>query len=178
MDLSHEELLSVLEYVPDTGTFYWKDANPSNTRKGLVAGHTSKIHGYTTICYKRRHYKAHRLAWFYVYKVWPSYNIDHIDHIKTNNSITNLRDVTQRVNNMNKVNTKFGGNIRTKRKGYQVYFTINYTQQSFGTFISLETAELVRDFVRSFIEECDLPPSKEEIRLILEDNYGKDLYRR
>lgn len=170
--LTHEELLGVLEYVPETGTFYWKDTNPSNTRKGLVAGHVSKIHGYCTICYQGRHYKAHRLAWFYTYGKWPSFNIDHIDHDKTNNRIDNLRDVPQHVNNMNKINTKFGGNIRTKKKGYQVYFVINYKQHSFGTFHSIETAELVRDFVRIFIEESSIPPSREEIKLILEELYG------
>lgn len=43
-------------------------------------------------------YKAHRLAWLYVHGVWPTYGINHINTIKTDNRISNLEDISHRDN--------------------------------------------------------------------------------
>lgn len=50
-----------------------------------------------------RLYYLHRLAWLYVYGVWPV-EIDHIDGNKANNKLSNLRDVShaQNMQNMSK----------------------------------------------------------------------------
>lgn len=46
-------------------------------------------------------YKAHRLAWLYIYGEWPSDQIDHINHIRTDNRIKNLRDASSYENSKN-----------------------------------------------------------------------------
>lgn len=53
------------------------------------------------ICVDGRIYKAHRLAWFYIYGEWPQGEIDHKDRNKSNNAIANLRVATRNQNLMN-----------------------------------------------------------------------------
>ena len=57
--------------------------------------------GYLIIKFKGKQYKAHRLCWFFIYGKFPKDVIDHIDGNKLNNSIRNLRDVTQAENTRN-----------------------------------------------------------------------------
>ena len=56
-----------------------------------------------------KQYKAHRVIWCLMYGDWPKGEIDHINHIKTDNRIANLRDVSGQENMrnmlMNKRNT-------------------------------------------------------------------------
>ncbi|MBS0227683.1 MAG: HNH endonuclease [Proteobacteria bacterium] len=47
-------------------------------------------------------YRAHRLAWLYVFGEWPVREIDHLNQIKTDNRIANLRDVDRGHNEANK----------------------------------------------------------------------------
>jgi hypothetical protein len=54
--------------------------------------------GYLVGTVKRKCLKVHRLAWFLYYGDWPKYGIDHINRVKDDNRICNLRDVTQAVN--------------------------------------------------------------------------------
>lgn len=46
-------------------------------------------------------YKRSRIAWFYMFGVWPNCCIDHINGDSTDDRINNLRDVTYRENNTN-----------------------------------------------------------------------------
>lgn len=49
----------------------------------------------------QRKYFAHRLAWFYVHKHWPLSDIDHINRVKIDNRLSNLRSVTRKQNQEN-----------------------------------------------------------------------------
>lgn len=90
--LTHELLLSILKYNPDTGIF---------TRNGEAVG-TNNGHGYLRITIQKKSIFCHRLAWFYMYGKWPVNQIDHINRIRTDNRFSNLRDVTAKVNQRNK----------------------------------------------------------------------------
>lgn len=98
--LTHERLLEVLRYEPDTGLFYRKVSTTNNVKVGDIAG-TSDNNGYIGISIDGSKYKAHRLAWFYTQGQWPSGIIDHINRIKFDNRIANLRDVADNVNSQN-----------------------------------------------------------------------------
>lgn len=99
--ITWEELTAVLEYSPETGIFTWKQSRNSNTAtKGTIAGSYDKG-GYIIIGIPRKNYKAHRLAWFYCFKEWPEFNIDHINRNKQDNALNNLRDIPQADNNRN-----------------------------------------------------------------------------
>lgn len=98
--LSHGFLLNTFSYDTDTGVFTYKVSRGSKSA-GSVAGYLHKS-GYRYIEINGKGYAEHRLAWFYCFQEWPHINLDHIDRCKTNNSIDNLREVTQEENMWNR----------------------------------------------------------------------------
>lgn len=98
--ISHERLLALLNYCPDTGIFTNK-VNRGKALAGKVAGSVYK-NGYVYICLDRIDYLANRLAWFYTHKVWPVNFIDHKDGNPQNNRIKNLREATHAENQTNR----------------------------------------------------------------------------
>ena len=98
--LTLELLRSCLHYDPATGIFIWLIDGRSQTPKGSVAG-ADTGHGYRKIGVAGRRYYAHRLAWFYVYGVWPPDDTDHINGNPSDNRIANLRLATRSQNNWN-----------------------------------------------------------------------------
>lgn len=97
--LTQERLKYFLEYSEDTGLFTWR-FNRRGLNKGDVAGNKSDA-GYICIRIDKRLYRAHRLAWLYVYGEWPEDCIDHINHKRDDNRISNLRQSTKSENSKN-----------------------------------------------------------------------------
>lgn len=97
--LTTETLREMLDYCPETGVFSWK-VNIKRKPLGSVAG-SIQPNGYLRIQIKSEQFMAHRLAWFYVHGVWPDLNLDHINGIKTDNRIANLREATLNENMSN-----------------------------------------------------------------------------
>lgn len=100
-DICHKSLLRTLDYSPWTGVFIRK-VRCGWCMPGSVAG-GRHAHGYRVISLFGRQILAHRLAWFYVYGEWPKNVVDHINGIKDDNRIANLRDVSHKVNCRNLV---------------------------------------------------------------------------
>ncbi len=91
-------LKSLLNYDEQSGLFKWiADGRGKNQKAGNIAGQKSD-QGYRIITIGGVRYRAHRLAWLYVYGKWPDFTIDHINHDRFDNKIKNLRDVTQQEN--------------------------------------------------------------------------------
>lgn len=95
--LSHEMLTRVLDYDPATGVFVWKEVLSNRVKVGSVSGQVD-THGHRIIQLNNWRYLAHRLAWFYVHKVWPRDEIDHKNLLKDDNRIDNLREATHQQN--------------------------------------------------------------------------------
>ncbi len=89
------DLKAALHYDPETGKFTWLTGRLRGNEAGCINGK-----GYIQISFKGKKYRAHRLAWFYVYGVWADL-VDHKDRIKTHNYLSNLRDASLSVNNHN-----------------------------------------------------------------------------
>lgn len=99
-ELTQDRLKNLLSYDHDTGIFSWAIDRNGGAYKNDTAGGLSKI-GYITIRVDGIRYPAHRLAWLYTYGEWPERQIDHINHIRDDNRISNLRSATHSENGKN-----------------------------------------------------------------------------
>ena len=89
--LDQAALQRLLNYDPMTGIFTWKGRH--GVKEGKVAGYV-EIAGYVVIMVGRRCYRAHRLAWLYVYGYFPD-EVDHIHGDKQYNRISELREASR-----------------------------------------------------------------------------------
>ena len=102
-ELTHERLLQVIHYDQNTGTF--TRIGQSGKRTDLIGeragGPTSD--GYLRVAVDDRRYRAHRLAWFYMTGRWPNPEVDHRNHMRTDNRWENLREATSAINKQNRL---------------------------------------------------------------------------
>lgn len=115
--ISQELLKELLNYNPETGVFTWlargdkyfqsplaaKSWNNRFAGKEAGTSHSNSTSRtrYVSITLFQKQYRAHRLAWLYVYGESPRYKIDHINGDGADNRIANLRDVTDSVSAKN-----------------------------------------------------------------------------
>lgn len=85
-----QNIKEYLSYDQETGIFTWIKS-PKAAVKINSTANSRDIKGYVIVNYKNKTYKLHRLAWYYVYGELPTCNIDHINEVKDDNRIRNLR---------------------------------------------------------------------------------------
>lgn len=94
-------LFEYLRYNETKGEFTWIKRPNKNIHLHTRAG-TKNSAGYRVISLFGKRYLEHRLAWFYVHGEIPEHEIDHINQIRDDNRISNLRQVTRSENQRNK----------------------------------------------------------------------------
>ena len=110
--LTQAILKALLHYDPETGLFTWLPRDVSwfpslHQCKVWNANYAGKdagcinAQGYISITLLLKALRAHRLAWLYVYGEWPPCHLDHINHVRTDNRICNLRGASHQINGMN-----------------------------------------------------------------------------
>jgi HNH endonuclease/AP2 domain len=138
--LSADLLRHILDYDQSTGLFTWKNPTASWIKPGDIAGHENII-GYISIKISGVRYQAHRLAWYYVYSHWTM--IDHINTIKCDNRLRNLRPTTYQLNAANRGHTganKCKGVYERGNGKFEAGIKVNQQRIYLGTFNSLEEA--------------------------------------
>lgn len=90
-------LKTLLRYNRRTGLF-------TSLKTGRVVG-TLRKGGHVQINLGRKCFLAHRLAWLYVYGVWPPDQLDHRNRIKSDNRLKNLEESNALRNSWN-LNTR------------------------------------------------------------------------
>lgn len=146
-DLSADRLRELLHYDTETGVFRWKlkTSNRSNRIKvGEPTGKKLSSFGYVRVGIDGVVYQAHRLAWLYVHGCWPSGQLDHINGCRSDNRISNLRDVPQTTNMQNikvaRKDNKCGLlGVSTNGKKWSARIHVDGVAKHLGTF---ETKEL------------------------------------
>jgi hypothetical protein len=141
-----------LEYTPEDGKVWWKLHPRGPSYSGKEAGNLMHD-GYRKLTFGGKQYMVHRVAWLLHDGDWPIGEIDHIDGCRSNNKLTNLRDVSHSVNMQNRKScqsnnkTGFLGVVKSGNK-YAANIYRNGKQNCLGSF---ETAELAH---QSYKEAC------------------------
>jgi HNH endonuclease len=146
-------LRELIDYHPDTGKMFWKKRRDSlfsdptsamlwnidNAGKEIFIKPTKG--GYRGGVIFGKSLFSHRIAWAITHGTWPENLIDHINGIKTDNRIVNLRDATPRINArnsaMNSTNKSgYVGVSETKTGKFKAVMM----QRHLGTFDKFEDA--------------------------------------
>jgi hypothetical protein len=135
--LTQARLHEVLSYDPESGEFYWRNSPTARIPAGARAG-TPHNRGYRQILVDARRYLSHRLAWLYTFGVWPD-EVDHINGVKDDNRIANLRDVSHAQNQRNMKlrkdsSTGIKNVFQTDGGKWCAYITLNGKRKHLGTF--------------------------------------------
>ena len=136
----------MLHYNEETGIFTWIESNRASVN-GTIAGSVT-TGGYITIYVNGKTYPAHRLAWFYVTRLWPKEYIDHIDHDPENNRWINLREANKSQNGSNTL--KINKGVRRRSSGrWEARIRVDKKEIYIGSFASEERARV------AFAEACN-----------------------
>ena len=158
--LTQKQVKKYLDYNPYTGIFKWKIDRYKRIKAGDIAGSLDK-EGYILIGIDYKRYKAHRLAWLYVYGEFTKEVIEHINHKKSDNRIENLRSVSQSINCRNRVTDKydFGVTWHKASKKWRADICVKGIKKSLGIFNdkidainSRKKAEREYDFLINMVE--------------------------
>lgn len=110
------ELRQLLTYNPETGDLIWRARTPEMFLRGTPEAACKMwnkkfsgkpaftyvgLDGYLHGTIKPWRLPAHRVAWAIFHDAWPMGQIDHINGVRTDNRLANLRDVTVTENNRN-----------------------------------------------------------------------------
>jgi hypothetical protein len=140
-----ERLNELLVYEPATGAIKWKNSCAMSHRvAGADAGWVN-LEGYAVLSVDARQLKAHRVAWAMYYGEWPAGNLDHINGVRSDNRISNLRvaDYFQnQANTAKRVNNTSGykGVCQRSASRWQAQIRVRGRQIYLGSFPSPEEA--------------------------------------
>lgn len=135
-----DRLREILKYNPDTGILTWINAVANGSiPKGTEAGYVNN-EGYRQLWIGSYMRLSHRVAWAIFYGEWPKGEIDHVNGIKDDNRIQNLRVVSHRKNQQNRIEHRSGNlvgarkNSRSRKNPWQSQIRINGKRIHLGCF--------------------------------------------
>jgi hypothetical protein len=146
--ITQKILKELFEYKD--GHLFWKKSRIAS-KSGLPAGCEKS---YRWIKINRKLYPEHRLVWMYHYGIFPEKQLDHINRVKTDNHIENLREVTASQNCLNKASNK---NTSSKKKNitfhkktnkWQVNIWLNKKLKHLGLYRHIDIAETIAKLAR------------------------------
>lgn len=138
----HTRALKELEYCASTGAI---------SCGGAVLGTVNAL-GYVVLRVDGKVQAAHRIAWLLYYGTPPKENIDHINGVRADNRIANLRDVSHALNAQNTAHGR-GAHFHKPTGGWKSAIRIGGRNIHLGYFSSAEEAEEVFSFAKSFFHE-------------------------
>lgn len=157
----------LLRYEPETGKLYWLIRSPDTFDDGLCSREhkcamwNAKFAEKETFNFPNRGhylqgtllnktYKTHRVIWAIYHGAWPIGPLDHINGVRDDNRIGNLREVTQAENNRNmrmpSCNTSgyIGIHLHETGRYWRARISVRGNQKHLGYFPSFEDAFAAR----------------------------------
>ena len=101
MTLTHERLLDLVHYDPETGVFTWLEAHPP-VKVGQRIGSQERS-GYVRAAILGQRCFLHVVAWFYMTGEWLPGGVDHRNRRRADNRWVNLRKATRGQNQVNRI---------------------------------------------------------------------------
>lgn len=148
-----EALHKLLTHDPDTGKLFWKrrhdpDCDSWNKQFAFAEAFTNPhSKGYLAGAIFGRTYLAHRVIFALHYGYWPEIT-DHINGVRTDNRICNLRSVTPSENQRNRrisKNNKSGfTGVHASGEKWVAQINRNYKYRYLGRFSRIEDAVAAR----------------------------------
>lgn len=93
-DLDAARAREVWTYDPVTGVLRWRTKVAMKIVVGSVAG-SPNADGHLRIKLAGKEYYAHRIAWLMTSGSWPAETIDHINGVRDDNRLVNLREASR-----------------------------------------------------------------------------------
>lgn len=147
--ITKEQVLSVLSYDADTGHLTWLANVGGRLRKGTRAGRVAAT-GYREIGLFGHFYLEHRIIWLIFHGSFPADQIDHINRIKSDNRIENLRACNTSENHQNiqknAANTSgvIGATWNKRRSKWQAQIGLRKKNIHLGLFDTIQEAAIAR----------------------------------
>ena len=149
--LEYREALKLFRYDYETGVLYWRWRVNSRVPKTLEAGTQRKLSGYLEVQVHGRLYLVHRVVMLMCYGFYgEGLEVDHINHVRNDNRLVNLRFVTHGENMRNKsVSSKSttgvtGVDFSKAHKKYRARIRVDGELIHLGYFDTLEEAAEAR----------------------------------
>ena len=149
--ITFERANELFTYDRETGVIKWRKRVGGGQHDNLVAGGTSSSDGYARVCFKGKKYLVHRIAMLLAYGFCSDeLEIDHINHIRNDNRLSNLRFVTRTDNLRNQSRSSknttgvTGVYYRRAKRKYEAYINVDGVNIYLGLFVTLEEATEVR----------------------------------
>jgi len=130
----------------ENGILHWTQNAPRKVRGKVAGGINTK--GYVKVSIQNKRYGAHQIVFAMHHGYIPEF-IDHINGIKSDNRIENLRVVTKSENGYNRKqlpnNTSGAKNVsyRADTNKWRVDVRVNGKSRCFGSYDDFELADLV-----------------------------------
>lgn len=135
--ITAEELRILYSYDPIAGTLARRRSEEPDIH-GRPLGSINP-RGYVMHTIKGVCYRVHRLAWLYMYGKWPTEGLDHINGIRSDNRIENLRECNQSQNLQNQRKAAgrtglIGAQFERRTGTWRAQITLNKVQTQLGRF--------------------------------------------
>lgn len=131
------------------GNLYWKVRTGKRNKVGARAGSLNG-QGYRYMRLHGKAYPEHRVIWEMHYGSIPDdKEIDHINRIRDDNRIENLRLVTHRQNKQNNQGKNYC--YSKQHCKWRVFFSVDGKQRFFGYYPTEEEAKAVADNLRPIL---------------------------
>ena len=141
-----DSIKDVIRYCIYTGRLIWLDSKQGRKTNKIEGTDSS---GYIRLTYEGNTYQAHRVAWFIHYGTQPK-TLDHVDNVRTNNALHNIRECTVQQNAWNRktpcTNTSgcSGVSWHKSKSRWYAFINVNKKRKSLGYHTDIDDAITAR----------------------------------